>query len=59
LARDAHVKFLVLHHVSRRYQTQEILAEAQPIFPNTVVAADLDHFRIAKDKPVTVSSLRG
>jgi ribonuclease Z len=59
LARNAHVKFLVLHHVSRRYQTHEILAEAQAIFPNTVVAADLDHFRASKDKPVAVSSLRG
>lgn len=59
LARNAQVKFLVLHHVSRRYQTHEILAEAQAIFPNTAVAADLDHFRVAKDKPVAVSSLRG
>ncbi len=42
LARNSGVKQLVLHHVSRRYYTQDILAEAQAIFPNTHVASDLD-----------------
>jgi ribonuclease Z len=58
LARNSGVRQLVLHHVSRRYHTHEILAEAQAIFPATTVAADLDLFRVAKDKPVATSSLR-
>lgn len=58
LARNAGVRQLVLHHVSRRYAMQEVLAEAQAIFPNTVVASDLDFFTVHRDKPVTVRSLR-
>lgn len=58
LARNAGVQALVLHHVSRRYRAQEILAEAQAIFPNTFVASDLDAFEVRKDKPITARSLR-
>ncbi len=58
LARNSNVKQLVLHHVSRRYHTQDILAEAQAIFPNSVVASDFDLFRVSKDKPVTFTNLR-
>jgi ribonuclease Z len=58
LARNSGVKQLVLHHVSRRYVTQDILAEAQLIFPATCVAGDFDNFRISKEKPVVISSLR-
>jgi ribonuclease Z len=58
LARNSGVKQLVLHHVSRRYATQDIIAEAQAIFPNTYVAADFDLFRVSKEKPVAISSLR-
>lgn len=58
LARNAGVRQLVLHHVSRRYATQEVLAEAQAIFPATAVAADLDLFGVHKDKPVAARSLR-
>ena len=58
LAQNAGVRQLVLHHVSRRYPTQAILAEAQAIFPATAVANDLDVFSVHKDKPVTVRSLR-
>lgn len=54
LARNAGVKQLVLHHVSRRYRMQEILAEAQAIFPETTVANDLDIFQIRKDKALLV-----
>ncbi|MBX2998154.1 MAG: MBL fold metallo-hydrolase [Caldilineaceae bacterium] len=52
LAYNANVKHLVLHHLSRRYHTQDVLAEAQTIFPNTTVANDLDHFRVRKNSPV-------
>lgn len=58
LARNAGAKQLVLHHVSRRYATQDVLAEAQAIFPNTVVASDFDAFRISKEKPVVITNLR-
>ena len=58
LAKNAGVRQLVLHHVSRRYPTQAILAEAQAIFPATLVANDLDIFSVHKDKAVAVHSLR-
>lgn len=57
LARNAGVKQLVLHHISRRYRTQDVLAEAQAIFPQTFVANDLDLFQVNKSKPVQVKSL--
>ncbi len=50
LARRAGVKQLLLTHISRRYSEREVLAEAEPIFPNTVVARDFDRFRIVKEK---------
>lgn len=46
LAQDAGVHRLVLTHISRRYREAEILDEAQPIFPQTVVARDFDHLRV-------------
>lgn len=58
LARNAGVKHLVLHHVSRRYTVQEILAEAQAIFPDTSVANDFDLFRVTKHKGVSWTNLR-
>jgi ribonuclease Z len=48
LARRAGVKQLLLTHISRRYSEREVLADAEPIFPNTVVARDFDRFRIVK-----------
>lgn len=54
LAAKAGVKQLILHHVSRRYRTQDVLAEAQADFPNTIVAHDLDYFRVRKDQPVEI-----
>jgi ribonuclease Z len=58
LARNAGVRQLVLHHVSRRYRTQEILAEAQAIFPNATVASDLDIYQVRKDRPIAVRNLQ-
>ncbi len=58
LAREAGVKFLVLHHVSRRYRSQQILAEAQAIFPEVVVAKDFDLFRVVKQRPVEHEDVR-
>jgi ribonuclease Z len=48
LAYQAGVKRLYLTHISRRYSPSQILAEASPIFPNTIVAKDLDHFRLTR-----------
>ncbi len=52
LATEARVRYLILHHISRRYAEREILEEALPIFPNTTVARDLDHFQIRRDGPL-------
>ena len=52
LATAANVRHLLLHHISRRYTEQEILDEATPIFANTVVARDLDHFEIRRGAPL-------
>ncbi|HVO78019.1 MAG TPA: ribonuclease Z [Methanomassiliicoccales archaeon] len=42
LAVEAHAKKLYLYHLSSRYEnTDELLAEAKPIFPETYVAEDL------------------
>lgn len=50
LAREAGVKSLFLTHLSRRYRERDILAEAQPIFPNTRVARDFDRVKVVKQK---------
>jgi ribonuclease Z len=50
LARRAGVKQLFLTHISRRYSEREVLAEAEPIFPNTIVARDFDRFHLIKEK---------
>lgn len=48
LAYQAQVKRLFLTHISRRYASRQILAEASPIFPQTVVVKDFDRFRITR-----------
>ncbi|MGM8365070.1 ribonuclease Z [Virgibacillus sp. W0181] len=43
LAKDSHVKKLVLNHVSSRYQQKDfsvLLEEARTLFPNTILAHD-------------------
>jgi len=58
LARNAGVKALVLHHISRRYNSRSILEEATPIFPGTFVAKDFDLFRVIKQKPIEREDVR-
>jgi ribonuclease Z len=58
LAREAGVKHLVLHHISRRYSSQQILTEAAPLFPATSVARDFDLYRVVKQKPVEREDVR-
>lgn len=48
LAKKAGVKKLMLTHLSRRYRGRDVLAEAQTVFQNTVVARDFDTFVIKK-----------
>jgi len=48
LARDAGVKKLILTHLSRRYRERDVLAEAQSIFPDSVVARDFDNFQVKR-----------
>jgi len=49
LAVEAGVKQLILTHISRRYREKDVLAEAQSVFPNVVVARDFDTFTVRKD----------
>jgi ribonuclease Z len=58
LARTAGVKHLVLHHVSRRYSSKQLLDEASAIFPDTVVARDFDLFRVVKQRPLEREDVR-
>lgn len=53
LAVAAGAEHLILYHLSRRYSEREVLDEARPIFPNTIVARDLDHFQVRRDMPLT------
>lgn len=58
LAREAGVKHLVLHHISRRYNSRQILDEAMPVFPETSVARDFDLFRLVKQRPLERGDVR-
>lgn len=49
LAVKANVKQLILTHLSRRYRERDVLAEAQAVFPNTIVARDFDSIFVKKD----------
>ncbi|NWF64039.1 MAG: ribonuclease Z [Chloroflexi bacterium] len=49
LAQKAGVNLLILTHISRRYRGKDVLAEAQTVFSNTVVARDFDTFVIKKE----------
>jgi len=46
LAVKAGVKQLFLTHISRRYREKDVLAEAQAVFPDAIVARDFDTFQI-------------
>ena len=54
LAVDAGVKQLILTHLSRRYRERDIKAEAQAIFPDTVVARDFDTYQVRRGECVKV-----
>ena len=48
LAADCNIKSLILNHVSRRYRERDITDEARSVFPNAIVARDLDHVVIKR-----------
>ncbi|MGC8855528.1 MAG: ribonuclease Z [Anaerolineae bacterium] len=50
LALKASVRQLILTHISRRYREKDVLAEAQAVFPNVVVARDFDNFQIKRNE---------
>ncbi|MFN2251008.1 MAG: MBL fold metallo-hydrolase [Anaerolineae bacterium] len=50
LAREAGVHSLILTHVSRRYRPSEVAQEATAVFPNTVLADDLQRYRVQRHK---------
>jgi ribonuclease Z len=56
LARDANIGQLILTHISRRYREADVLAEAQSVFPNTLVARDFDVFQIKRGETIKVES---
>jgi ribonuclease Z len=57
LAYQAQVKRLFLTHISRRYASRQVLAEAGPIFPLTVVVKDFDRFRIIRGEAEEVQGV--
>ena len=50
LAAKTGVQQLALTHISRRYREKDVLEEATAIFPNTVVARDLDHLQVRRTR---------
>ena len=49
LAKDANVGTLILTHISRRYHEREVRDEARAIFPNTIVARDLEQYQVKRN----------
>lgn len=56
LAKEAGVHQLILTHLSRRYRESDVRAEAQAIFPNTIIARDFDVYQIKRGECVKVDS---
>jgi ribonuclease Z len=50
LAQAAGVRKLALNHLSQRYRIRDMLDEARPIFENTTITRDFDHFTVTRDK---------
>jgi ribonuclease Z len=55
LARDAGVGQLILTHISRRYRERDVVAEAQAVFPNSLVARDFDAFQVRRGECLRAS----
>jgi len=59
LAREAKVGELLLTHISGRYRSEEILAEAARLFPKARVAADFDRVSVTSRLTPGTSALAG
>jgi ribonuclease Z len=49
LAIKVGAKQLILTHLSRRYRDKDVLAEAQSVFPNAIIARDFDNFTVKRE----------
>ena len=58
LAVQAEIKHLLLTHISRRYRERDMLAEAQSVFPQSVVARDFDTYQIKRGECVKITKDR-
>ncbi len=59
LAKEAGVGTLILNHISRRYATRQVLAEARQHFDHVYVARDFDHFRVVKNEAAQLVDVEG
>lgn len=57
LARAANAQTLMLTHLSRRYRERDVLAEAQEVFPNALIARDFDHYLVRRGHPITKAEI--
>ena len=48
LAVQAEIKYLLLTHISRRYRERDVEAEAQAVFPTSLVVRDFDTYQIKR-----------
>lgn len=55
LASQAHVKHLILTHISRRYRERDMLAEARAVFPEAIVARDFDDFQLKRGELIKIN----
>ena len=58
LAVQAEIKHLLLTHISRRYRERDVLAEAQSVFPQSVVARDFDTYQIKRGECIKITKDR-
>jgi len=56
LAARGGVGKLILTHISRRYRERDVLAEAQAIFPETIVARDFATFQVRRGECTPVEN---
>jgi ribonuclease Z len=55
LALEAEVGTLILTHISRRYRVDQVLEEAQEIFPQVYVARDFDRFQVKRGEVIKIN----
>jgi ribonuclease Z len=58
LAVQAEIKHLLLTHISRRYRERDVMAEAQSVFPQSVVARDFDTYQIKRGECIKITNDR-